>query len=102
MAGKYITKTYPSGTVEKVWTRTTPRPAPPPKRTISTANFLDRLGDAALDDIVASNIPAAQSFVLRLQLAGSVNLDAPAFNAALDRLRQVGLITAAERTAATA
>lgn len=72
-----------------------------PPRIISTPDFIERLGAAALDKIVASNAVAAKSFVLRLQTSAQVELDAPGFSAALDRMVPA-VITAQERADAVA
>lgn len=71
-------------------------------RIIPTPDFVERLPDAAIDKLVASNAAAAKAFIFKLQTARDINLDSPRLIAALDKMVTAGILTAQERANALA
>lgn len=71
-------------------------------RIIPTPDFIERLPDAAIDKLVASNADAAKAFVFKLQTSRDINLDSPRLIAALDKMVAAAILTAQERANATA
>lgn len=73
-----------------------------PTRTIDTADFIERMPDAAIDKLVGDARPSVKAFVFKLQTSRTIDLDAPRLVAALDRMVQAGILSAPERAALTA
>lgn len=68
-----------------------------PPRIIDQAEFFQRFPVSVIDAMLASNTPAAKSFLLRMRIVAEVNLDSPQLIVALNRMVPA-ILTAQERT----